>query len=113
MLRRGCEILIATPGRLVDCLDRRYVVLNQCNYVVLDEADRMVDMGFEVQVTTVLDAMPSSNLKSEDETLAEQQIAALVRHPLVLPPKTQRDCLGLTRYLVFVPFFLATARGQG
>jgi len=77
MLRRGCEILIATPGRLVDCLDRRYVVLNQCNYVVLDEADRMVDMGFEVQVTTVLDAMPSSNLKSEDETLAEQQIAAL------------------------------------
>ncbi len=78
-LRRGAEILIATPGRLVDCLEQRYVVLNQCNYVVLDEADRMVDMGFEVQVTTILDAMPSSNLKSEDETTAEEQMAALVR----------------------------------
>lgn len=76
-LRRGAEILIATPGRLVDCLEQRYVVLNQCNYVVLDEADRMVDMGFEVQVTTILDAMPSSNLKSEDETTAEEQMAAL------------------------------------
>jgi ATP-dependent RNA helicase DDX23/PRP28 len=71
MLRRGCEILIATPGRLVDCLERRYVVLNQCNYVVLDEADRMVDEGFEEQVTAVLDAMPASSANSSGE--AEQQ----------------------------------------
>lgn len=49
-LRRGCEIVIATPGRLIDCLERHYAVLNQCNYVVLDEADRMIDLGFEPQV---------------------------------------------------------------
>lgn len=49
-LRRGCEIVIATPGRLIDCLERHYCVLNQCNYVVLDEADRMIDLGFEPQV---------------------------------------------------------------
>jgi len=66
-LRQGCEIVIATPGRLLDCLERRYAVLNQCNYVVLDEADRMIDMGFEPQVVGVLDAMPSSNLKPENE----------------------------------------------
>ena len=42
--------MVATPGRLNDALDRRYMVLNQCNYVVLDEADRMIDMGFEPQV---------------------------------------------------------------
>lgn len=42
-------------------------VLNQCNYVVLDEADRMIDLGFEPQVMAVLDAMPSSNLKPENE----------------------------------------------
>jgi ATP-dependent RNA helicase DDX23/PRP28 len=48
-LRRGCEIVIATPGRLLDCIERHYCVLNQCNYVVLDEADRMIDLGFEPQ----------------------------------------------------------------
>lgn len=49
-LRKGCEIIIATPGRLLDCLEKAYAVLNQCNYVVLDEADRMIDLGFEPQV---------------------------------------------------------------
>lgn len=66
-LRKGCEIVVATPGRLVDCIERSYAVLNQCNYVVLDEADRMIDLGFEPQVMSVLDAMPSSNLKPENE----------------------------------------------
>ena len=51
-LRKGCEIVIATPGRLLDCLERHYAVLNQCNYIVLDEADRMIDLGFEPQVLT-------------------------------------------------------------
>lgn len=64
---QGVEILVATPGRLADALDRRYLVLNQCNYVVLDEADRMIDMGFEPQVKFVLSAMPTSNLKPESE----------------------------------------------
>ncbi|RMZ56486.1 hypothetical protein APUTEX25_001333 [Auxenochlorella protothecoides] len=66
-LRKGCEIVVATPGRLVDCIQRAYAVLNQCNYVVLDEADRMIDLGFEPQVMGVLDAMPSTNLKPEGE----------------------------------------------
>jgi superfamily II DNA/RNA helicase len=39
--------VIATPGRLIDVLENRYLVLNQCTYIVLDEADRMIDMGFE------------------------------------------------------------------
>ncbi len=48
-LRKGCEIVVGTPGRIQDCLDNRYAVLNQCNYIVLDEADRMIDLGFEPQ----------------------------------------------------------------
>lgn len=77
-IRKGCEVVIATPGRLTDCLQRRYVVLNQCNYVVLDEADRMIDMGFEWQVAGVLDAMPCTNLKpvpdEEDQELVQKKI---------------------------------------
>jgi len=73
LLRKGCEIVIASPGRLNDCLERRFVVLNQCNYVVLDEADRMIDMGFEPQVNAILDAMPSTFMKSENEEEAERQ----------------------------------------
>ncbi len=72
-LRKGVEIVIGTPGRMVDCIENNYLVLNQCNYVVLDEADRMVDMGFESQVVAVLEAM-GGLLKSEDEDQLELQL---------------------------------------
>ncbi|DAZ97125.1 TPA: hypothetical protein N0F65_010448, partial [Lagenidium giganteum] len=73
-LREGVDIIIGTPGRLMDCLESHYLVLNQCNYVVLDEADRMIDMGFEPQVVAVLENM-GSLLKSENEEEMEQQIS--------------------------------------
>ncbi|GMM35161.1 mRNA splicing protein [Saccharomycopsis crataegensis] len=57
-MQDGVEILIATPGRLLDCLDRKILVLNQCFYLVMDEADRMIDMGFEEQVNKILSALP-------------------------------------------------------
>jgi ATP-dependent RNA helicase DDX23/PRP28 len=56
-LRKGIHLVTGTPGRLVDCLASNYLVLNQCNYIILDEADRMVHMGFEQALTTVLDSM--------------------------------------------------------
>ena len=70
-LRRGAEVVVATPGRLADCLERAYAVLNQCHYVVLDEADRMIDMGFEPQVVKVLEAMPAAALKPADVDIDE------------------------------------------
>ncbi|ORZ22116.1 P-loop containing nucleoside triphosphate hydrolase protein [Absidia repens] len=74
-MRNGAEIVIATPGRLTDCLDRRIIVLNQCAYVVMDEADRMIDMGFENDVNTILDALPVSNVKPDDETEGNEEAA--------------------------------------
>lgn len=46
LLGRGTDILVATPGRLIDLLDRRAVTLKQAHYLVLDEADQMLDLGF-------------------------------------------------------------------
>lgn len=66
-LRMGCEIVIATPGRLIDVLENRYLVLSQCTYIVLDEADRMIDMGFEPEVQRILEFMPVSNQKPDNE----------------------------------------------
>ncbi|CAE6433747.1 unnamed protein product [Rhizoctonia solani] len=66
-LREGAEIIIATPGRLKDVIDRHVLVLSQCTYVVMDEADRMVHLGFEADLTFILDALPAESLKVEDE----------------------------------------------
>ncbi|EDV30846.1 uncharacterized protein Dana_GF15062 [Drosophila ananassae] len=71
-LRLGCEIVIATPGRLIDVLENRYLVLNQCTYIVLDEADRMIDMGFEPDVQKILEYMPVSNLKPDTEEAEDE-----------------------------------------
>jgi len=67
-LRLGCEIVIATPGRLIDVLENRYLVLSRCTYIVLDEADRMIDMGFEPDVQKILEHMPVTNQKPDDDT---------------------------------------------
>ena len=66
MSKQGVEILVATPGRLIDLLMHHQIVLPQCTYVVLDEADRMIDMGFEPQVQAILEHMPA-NYKPDDE----------------------------------------------
>ncbi|CAB1329394.1 unnamed protein product [Coregonus sp. 'balchen'] len=66
-LRMGCEIVIATPGRLIDVLENRYLVLGRCTYVVLDEADRMIDMGFEPDVQKILEYIPVTNQKPDTD----------------------------------------------
>ncbi|MBW0539369.1 hypothetical protein O181_079084 [Austropuccinia psidii MF-1] len=66
-MRDGAEIIIATPGRLKDCIERHVLVLGQCTYVVMDEADRMINLGFEEVVNFILDQLPLSNLKPDTE----------------------------------------------
>lgn len=54
-LERGVEIVIATPGRLLDCLSMRKTNLRRVTFLILDEADRMLDMGFEPQIRKILE----------------------------------------------------------
>lgn len=72
-LRQGCEIVIATPGRLIDVLENRYLVLAQCTYVVMDEADKMLNMGFEPDVQKILSYLPASNLKPDNEDAEDSE----------------------------------------
>jgi len=58
-LSRGVDIVIATPGRLLDLMGRRHVDTSNIEVLVLDEADRMLDMGFSRDVSRILDAIPS------------------------------------------------------
>ena len=70
-LSQGVELIVATPGRLVDSLDAKQTVLNQCFYVVLDEADKMIDLGFESFVNQILDSIPASNMKPAENTIGQ------------------------------------------
>ena len=54
-LDQGCHILVATPGRLIDLHDRGKVGLEKIRYLILDEADRMLDMGFEPQIRDIVE----------------------------------------------------------
>lgn len=53
-LERGVDIIVATPGRLLDFLDNGTTNMKRCSYLVLDEADRMLDMGFEPQIRKII-----------------------------------------------------------
>ncbi|HCP00531.1 MAG: DEAD/DEAH box helicase [Alphaproteobacteria bacterium] len=57
-LRRGVDIIVATPGRLLDLMEQGHIVLNHVEHLVLDEADRMLDMGFIHDVRKILAALP-------------------------------------------------------
>jgi ATP-dependent RNA helicase DeaD len=60
-LRRGVQIVVATPGRLIDLIERKAINLEEINYVVLDEADEMLNMGFQDDIEFILKNTPNRN----------------------------------------------------
>lgn len=86
-LERGVEIVIATPGRLIDFLERGTTNLKRCTYLVLDEADRMLDMGFEPQIRKIIEQirpdrqvlMWSATWPKEIQALAEDFLSDYIK----------------------------------
>ena len=87
-LRGGVDVVVATPGRLIDHLDRQNVVFDDLEVLVLDEADRMLDMGFAPQINRIIDQVPayrqtllfSATMPPEVEALARKYL----RKPIVV-----------------------------
>jgi ATP-dependent RNA helicase RhlE len=85
-LRRGARLIVATPGRLEDYLDRRLVAFHDLKILVLDEADRMLDMGFLPSIRRIASALPRERQTLCFSATLEASVAHLVhdymRHPV-------------------------------
>jgi superfamily II DNA/RNA helicase len=95
-LKAGVEVLIATPGRLLDHIEAKNAVLNQVEYVVLDEADRMLDIGFLPDLQRILSYLPkerqtllfSATFSPEIKRLAESYLQDPVTVEVARPNAT-------------------------
>jgi|LGOV01.1.fsa_nt_gb ATP-dependent RNA helicase RhlE len=106
-LIRGVDVLVATPGRLLDLINQRYVSLNHTKYFVLDEADMMLDMGMIHDVRRIIKYVPavrqtmffSATMPSEIEKLAN----SILKNPLkveITPESTTVDTIEQSVYRV-------------
>src|SRR5229473_2342610 len=77
-LRSGCEFVIATPGRLQDFITRKFADLHHVKILVLDEADRMLDMGFLPAIRRILQILPQRRQTLCYSATMEQSVASLV-----------------------------------
>ncbi len=98
-LRDGLDILVATPGRLLDLADQRALSFKQVRSFVLDEADRLLDLGFEMELQRILALLPekrqnlffSATFSAEIEVLAASLLHAPVRVQIAATPEEARQ----------------------
>ncbi len=90
-LARGVDLLVATPGRLTDLMERGAVELDDVRVAVLDEADHMADMGFLPEVTAILDALPEGGQRMLFSATLDRGVDALVARYLVDPVTHSTD----------------------
>jgi ATP-dependent RNA helicase RhlE len=88
-LRRGVDFLVATPGRLLDLIDQGHVDLGRTEYLVLDEADRMLDMGFIRDVRKIVAALPEQRQTLLFSATMPAEVAKLAREILFEPERVE------------------------
>lgn len=106
-LQNGVDILVATPGRLLDLMNQRYISLSQIEIFVLDEADRMLDMGFVHDVKRLLLALPAKRQSLFFSATMPPEIVKLADTILVKPSKVEVTPVSSTadtikQYMYFV-----------
>ncbi|MFJ2645810.1 DEAD/DEAH box helicase [Streptomyces sp. NPDC087420] len=90
-LERGVDVLVATPGRLRDIINRGACSLDQVQIAILDEADQMSDLGFLPEVTELLDLVPSGGQRMLFSATMENEISTLVKRYLTNPVHHEVD----------------------
>lgn len=109
-LRQNPRIIIATPGRLIDHMHRRTVRLNNVNVLVLDEADRMLDMGFLPQINEILEAVPKERQTMLFSATMPADIVRIADRHMKLPVRTEIAPQGTAAELVSQEIFVV--RGE-
>jgi len=87
MLRSGCEIIVACPGRLLDHINNKHAKLDHIELLILDEADRMLDMGFLPDIKRIINHLPSRRQTMLFSATFPEEIEALARKTLRNPQK--------------------------
>lgn len=95
-IRRGVDILVATPGRLLDLMDQGLVRLNSIEYFVLDEADRMLDMGFINDIKKIIAKLPPKRQSLFFSATMPDNIVSLSRKILKNPMKVEASAVSST-----------------
>lgn len=95
-LQRGVDVLVATPGRLLDLMNQGFVTLRDVKYFVLDEADRMLDMGFIPDVKRILAKLPKKRQSLFFSATMPENIVKLSRDILINPKKIAVDPVSST-----------------
>ncbi len=88
-LKRGVDIVIATPGRLLDLVNQRRLRLDECEYLVIDEADRMLDMGFIRDVRKIVDMLPEDRQTMLFSATMPGEVAKLAAEILYEPERVE------------------------
>ena len=99
-LRRGVEVLVATPGRLLDHVQNKTVMFNQVSVLVLDEADRMLDMGFMPDIKRILALLPAQRQNLLFSATFPDEIRTLAKTLLKSPAEVQIAARNATAELV-------------